>query len=780
MESKKVQFFNKLSFITLLVTLFVSMFFFIPYIPVTLDASKGFLLSIGMTLSLFFWLIARLGEGKFSVPKDRLILFGALIPLVFLIASFFSSSRYISIFGSGFEIGTFGSMLVLFILFFLSSIYFQTEKRLWSFYGALFLGATILAVFELLNIFVGFGTFLPGMLSGVSAGNLVGSWNDFALLFGLIVLLSIYTIEFLQTKGIFLVVQYFLLVTGLFFLIIINMPLVWILVGLFSVIIFVYNVSLQQAGVKIVHGGDDKKKFPFAALVVVFVCLVFLIGNNSISALVSKYINISSPDVRPSITTTAQIAYKSILHNPVFGTGPNTFVIDWASWKPAQIAQTIFWNVDFTNGYSLLTTFLVTTGILGFLAWVVFLVFFLIRSIKSLRIALQNTLANYFIMTTLMVSIYAWATFVVYSPSIIMMMLAFGSSGVLLGILVYKQAIPVRTISFLNDPRKSFFAILGLMVLMIGTLSITYIYIEKFTSIIYFSKGLKGDTSSLESLAKSEKMLSNALTLDKNDVYYRTLSQIHIAEISMLLSNKTLSPDILKSNIQQLVTLAENSGQSAVMQNPKQYANYVNLGNVYTALVPLSVANSYESAVAAYTKAFALAPNNPAILLSLAELEFTNKNNSEAKKYIKQALDLKKNYTDAIFLLAQIETSEGNLPEAIKQAEYAAQVAPDDATVFFRLGLLRYNNSDYSGSVSAFEKAVILDNRYLNARYFLGQSYKKVGRPADARIQFEILAKLLPDNQDVKDALNSLSQANTPAPTTEDKKDTKPPLKEEQ
>lgn len=781
MESKKVEFFNKLSFTILLLTLFVSLFFFIPYIPVTLDASKGFLLSIGMTLSLFFWLIARLGEGKFSIPKDKMILFGGLIPIVFLAASLFSSSKYVSIFGSGFEVGTFGSMFVLFILFFLSSLYFQTEKRIWFFYGSLFLGATILAVFELVNIFIGFDRILPNMLQGVTSGNLVGSWNDFALLFGLIVLLCIYTIEFLQTKGIFLVIQYFLLVVGLFFLIIINMPLVWLLVGLLSIIIFVYSISLQQAGVKVVHGGGEKKKFPFAALIVVFICIIFWVGNNSIGAFVSRYINVSNVDVRPSITTTAEIAYKAIKHNPAFGTGPNTFIIDWAAWKPSKIAQTDYWNADFTSGYSTLATFLATTGILGFVAWILFLVYFAIRSFKSLRIALQNTLANYFIMTTLMISIYTWVTFIIYSPNIIMLILAFSSSGLLLGILVYKQAMPVRNISFLSDPRNSFFAILGLMVLMIGTLSVTYLYIEKFTSIIYFSKGLKGSTTSIDSLTKSEKMVLNALSLDKNDQYYRTLSQIYIAEINVLLNDKKLSPDVVKSNIQQLVDSAENSARLAVSQNPKQYNNYINLGNVYGALVPLSVKNSYESASAAYSKAFELAPNNPSIILSRAELEFINKNNDEAKKLIKQALELKKNYTDAIFLLVQIETSEGNLTEAIKQAEYASQVAPNDPTVYFRLGLLRYNNSDYTGAVSAFEKAVILNTRYLNARYFLGQAYKKVGRTTDARTQFEILGKLLPDNQDVKDALSSLSQTSAPAPvdTKNPTKETKPPLTEE-
>lgn len=767
MESKTVEFFNKLSFTTLLGTVFLSLFFFIPFVPVTLDASKGFLVSVGMTLAVFFWLIARLGEGKFSIPKDRLILFAAVIPLVFLCASLFSSSKYVSLFGSGFEMGTFGSMLIMFILFFLSSIYFQSEKRIWYFYILLFVGAGILAVFELFNMFVGFSGFAPNLLAGISSGNLVGSWNDFALLFGLIILISVFTLEFVKSKKPFYILQIFLIVAGIFFLAIINVPLVWLLVGLFSAIIFVYSISIQQAGVKIIHGETEKKKFPFVALIVVFVCFTFLVGSNSISGFISKYISVSNIDIRPSITTTSQIAWKAIKHNPLFGTGPNTFVIDWALWQPKAIAQTIFWNVDFASGFSSLATFVVTTGIIGLIAWLLFLVTFFVRGIRSLRVALQNPLSNYFVMTTLITSIYCWISFILYTPNVIMLTLAFASSGILIGILASRQTIPMRTFSFLNDPRNSFFSILGLMVLMIVTLSTTYIYAEKFASIIYFSKG-SVSTGTLESLSRSEKMLTNALVLDKNDVYYRTLSQVYIGEIRALLEDKTISEDIMKSNIQKLVNAAEGSATSAISQNPKQYINYVNLGNIYSSLAPLGVEKSYESAVTAYDKALTMAPNNPSIILARASLEFANKKNDEAKKFIQQALDLKVNYTDAIFLLAQIETSEGNIGEAIKQAERAATLTPNDATIFFRLGLLRYNNSDYSGAVGAFEQAVILDNNYLNARFFLGQAYQKVGRGSDALVQYNILGKILPDNKDIKDAINSVSnpQATPPVPTT--------------
>jgi tetratricopeptide (TPR) repeat protein len=752
----------------------------VPNTLVGLDASKGFILSIGMTLSLFFWLVSRLGDGKFVIPKDKLLLFAGIVPLVFLISSFFSYSFYSSLFGNGFEIGTFGSMLILFIVLFLSSIYFQSEKRLWYFLGTVFIGGLIIVVFELINIiFIGLNFALPSFL-GLNADNLVGDWGNFALLMGIMVLLSLFTIELLKTRRLVKIIQYILLILGILFLVMVNISWIWLLVGLFAVIIFVYIFSIQRSGVKIIQDGGEKSKFPLTSLVVIFISLIFLIGSNLTSNFLSNYISINTSEIRPSIVTTSKIAYKSLLHNPLLGTGPNTFVIDWALWQPKEIAQTVFWNVDFTNGFSLLATFAVTTGLLGVISLLLLFIVYLARSIQSIRVALRDTLSNYFIITILMISLYSWITIIFFNPNITLLMLAFSSSGILVGILVSKNAIPAKEYSFLSDPRNNFLSILGILSLMIFAVFLTYVYVEKFTSVIYFSKGLSNQNT-IESLAHSEKMFLKAIALDKNDAYYRSLSQIYVNQISILITDKTLSPDILKSNLQQLIFQAENSANLAIEQNKKQYLNYINLGDIYSSLVPLSVENSYERAVSAYNKALTLAPNNPSIPLARATLEFINKDNSEARKFIKQSLDLKRNYIDAIFLLVQIETNEGNLPEAIKQAEYAGEMAPNDETVFFRLGLLRYYNSNYNGAISAFEKAVILNNGYLNARFFLGQSYKKVGRTNDALTQFNILNKIIPDNQEIKNAINSISEpTSVTGEATDHTADSqlKPPLEE--
>lgn len=778
MESKKVEFFNKLSFFILLATLFFSIFFFIPYSPVTLEASKGFLISIGATLSIFFWFISRLGEGKFVIPKDKLLLFAMAIPLVFLISSFFSSSLYVSLFGSGFEVGTFGSMLILFILFFLSSVYFQSEKKIWYFLFSLFLAGLVIVVFQLLNIIIGLNVVLPGFLQGVTAGNLVGSWNNFALILGIMILTSLFTLELFKPNRIFKIAQYVLLILSILLLIIINFSLAWLLVGIFAVILFVYSISLQNAGVEIIQADDRKKKFPFMSLIVVFISLIFLVGGNLASDVVSRYVNFNNPDIRPSIASTSQVVYKAMRHNPFFGTGPNTFVNDWSLWQPKGINQTLFWNADFTAGYSFLTTIAATSGFIGFVSLLLFLIIYMARSIQSIRLALRDKLSNYFIMTTLMISLYSWISIILYNPNILLLMLAFTSSGILIGILVYRQAIPVKDFSFLSDPRNSFFSILILLVLMISAVSLTYIYIEKFTSIMYFSKSLNNENT-MESLTRSEGMLLRAIALDKNDIYYRNLSQVYLAKINILISDKNISEDILKSNLQELINLTQQSANLAINQNPKQYLNYMNLGNVYSSFVPMAVENSYESAMAAYEKALLFAPNNPSIVLSKATLEFIKENNTEARKYIAQALALKENYIDAIFLLVQIETNEGNLAEAISKAEYAGLLAPNDPTVFFRLGLLRYNNSDYAGAVSAFEKAVTLNNNYLNARFFLGQSYKKVGRSNDALVQFNLLQRIDPDNKEIRDAINSVGQKEETS-ITEKENTTKPPLEENQ
>jgi predicted Zn-dependent protease len=93
----------------------------------------------------------------------------------------------------------------------------------------------------------------------------------------------------------------------------------------------------------------------------------------------------------------------------------------------------------------------------------------------------------------------------------------------------------------------------------------------------------------------------------------------------------------------------------------------------------------------------------------MARLEIAHKDSDKAKNNIANAIQLKNDYSDAIYLLAQMQINQGDLKSAIKSVEALTFTDPNDPGVFFQLGLLRYNNKDYSGCRFGFGPGDNLD-----------------------------------------------------------------------
>ncbi len=782
MENNKLSILNRLSFWSLIITFFVSIFFFVPYSAIPLESSKGFIVSIGVMVSLFFWLVARFVDGKFTIPKDRFLVYTFAIPVVYLISSLFSFSSHLSLFGRTFEIDTFVSMLIFGLVLFLTSVYFQQETRIKYFFKSMFAGAAIIGIIEVLSMIINLNKYIPGAFNSIPFGNLFGTWSDFAIFFGGIIILSIITIEFNNLSKRNTILLSILTVLSLLMLALVNNIFVWMVTAFFVLIVFVYSVSSfrsQTSNMPIDSNMPVKdKSLPVMAFVTVLVCLVFIVGNNSVGNLLPNYLNISNIEISPSVSSTFGIAKKSVMHNPFTGTGPNTFPINWSMWKPTSILNTQAWSVDFPSGYSSLFTAFATVGVFGLIVWLLFFMTFIRRGLYAFIFTLRNPSSNYVVFGSLMLSLYFWIHIILSNANFMLFTLAFAFTGLFLGVLVYKKIIPLYDSSFLRDPRASFFSIFSLVILMIASVFAILMYTGKFASLSYYSKSMSSD-STLAGLTTSERNLNRAISFNKNDVFYRNLSQVYLAQMGAIISDKSIPEDALKSNLQNLVNQTIVASKQAIDENPKYYVNWINLGDVYTSLLSLGISEgSYDNAVIAYDKALAYSPDAISVFLSKAQLEIINKNNTGARAMINQALEKKPDYIDAIFTLAQIEINEGNSGEAVKLAERAAVYAPNDSSVFFKLGIIRYNSSNFSGAVSAFENSVILDNANLNARYFLSLSYQKMGRVDDAKKQLELLKQVIPENTDIDKAIESLKDSNTTvAPTTEVDK-TKAPLPE--
>jgi len=82
---------------------------------------------------------------------------------------------------------------------------------------------------------------------------------------------------------------------------------------------------------------------------------------------------------------------------------------------------------------------------------------------------------------------------------------------------------------------------------------------------------------------------------------------------------KSASQDVLKTQFNNLSQIALNASLLAVSLDNSDYQNWLTLGDVYSALVPLKVDNAYENATTAYQKAFNFNPQNPYIYLELGQ-----------------------------------------------------------------------------------------------------------------------------------------------------------------
>ena len=108
-------------------------------------------------------------------------------------------------------------------------------------------------------------------------------------------------------------------------------------------------------------------------------------------------------------------------------------------------------------------------------------------------------------------------------------------------------------------------------------------------------------------------------------------------------------------------------------------------------------------------------------------------------------------------------------------------IDPKNGAVFFQLGLLKYNASDWNGAATAFLQAIGLAPDYSNAKYFLGLSYDALGQRSSALEQFKQILITNPDSAEVKTIITNLQagrRALSNAPEPEPEKGKQLPVKE--
>lgn len=754
--------------------------FFVPSAYLSFQFSKSLLLYTGIILAFAFYLVMVLRDGKFEFPKNLAFAGVGAVLLVTLASALLSGAGVMSLTGYGFEIGTFSFLLVMFLYMFLVSILFRSKEKIFYSHLSFFGLVIILSLYHIVRFIFGPDFLSLGGFTDI-VSNTVGRWNDLGIFFGISVILSLVVFETLTLNKVFKWLLYSIFLISLLFLSVVNFNLIWITLGIFSLVFFVYMFSFSSAESK--NSFDDEgdsvisirsrevnRRVSYSSLIVLIVSAFFLISGNMVGGYLSNKLKISNTDVRPSWTAMVQITKETLKESPVLGAGPNKFSNQWLTHKPEGINQTIYWDTDFNYGVGLIPTFAVTTGILGLLAWVAFLVIFIWIGFKSIFYRSNDAFYKYLITSSFFVSLYLWAMNVLYVPSTVIVALTFFFTGLFLAAAYEQKVIQTKTISFFSHPRMSFLSVLVLIILLITSVAFGYLIFQKSFSSVYFAKGYQVASNGGD-MGVAESYLIKAVNLSPNDIYYRSLAELGLARINQIVAEygkaETVS-DTVKQQLQQLLSITIARAQAAVDLDKTNYQNWISLGQVYASVPSLDVA--YDNAKRSYEEALVRNPKNPSIYLLLAQLELGKNELDKAREYILKALEQKNNYTEAYFLLAQIEIQDKNVAGAISSVQAASIVSPTNPGVFFQLGLLQYDNGNYSKAIEAFEQAITLLPDYANAKYYLGLSYSKVGRNSEAVSIFTELNETNPNNASIEKVLQNL-KSGKPAVSTASSKD---------
>jgi len=776
-------FFDKLSFIVLFLTVLLLPLLFIPSNVYPFQLGKILLLTVGTLLALILWIAGRLKEGRLSVPFTPIFIAAGLILFEFFLSSLFSSSIQASLVGQGFEVGTFGFLLVGFVLFFLVAVHFSSKKRAFYAYFSFLIVFVLIGLFHALRLAFG-PTFLSMGLFTDQTANIIGKWNDFGIFIGVATTLTMVTLDLLSVKSLWRIVLWLVLLLSVALLAVVNFSVLWIVLGAFSLVFAFYLVSIGYKKMTVGSVNEEthtssietsgRRKIPYASVVVLAISLIFIFGGQNIGEKISTRFQIFQIETRPSWSSTLDTATVALKQDPLFGVGPNRFVNTWLLNKPAPVNQTVFWNTDFNYGIGLIPTFVVTTGILGLILWIIFVLLYILLGFKALLSSNQDHFSRYLSISSFIVSVFLWVFSIVYIPTATVLSLTFFWSGLFIASVYRDRIIQGKTLLFANRPKLGFISIVCLIVLLVASIAVGYTVINKFNSSLYLAKALRSfnQTGNIEA---TENYLNKAQAAAESDTGYRFLSELSLVKINNLLSGKSdLTQDALRTKFQSLLGDALRNADAARNFDRQNYQNWVTLGRVYEAVVPLNIEGAHTNALNAYNEALKVNPHNPELYLVLARLEVANKNNKKAHEYINLALKEKSNYTEAIFFLSQLQVQEGDLKSAIESVGSASILAPNDPVVQFQLGLLKYNVKDYKGAVEALSRAVALNTVYANAKYFLGLSLYQIGRTQDAIAQFESIKGTNPDNQEVLLILSNLKAGRAPFSNAKPPVDDKP------
>lgn len=666
-QTKKVSTYEKITSIALSICIILLPIFVIPNVGINFFYSKFALVTTVVLISLIVLVLQTLSER--SVERYGLLLNSALIavPIAYIASSIFGSHTSLSLIGSGAEIDTAYMVILGSLLMFLVSRTFRTKKSVLVLSLGMLVIAFIISLFHVLRFIFGADFLSLGLFTSISS-NTVGGFNELGIFAGLAAIISVVGLELLTPQKNLKIGLYLSLILSLLIVAVSNFSVAGaalslsLFISLFALVIFIHK--------KVVN---PKAALPKAALATLLITIVLTIASGPISRYVAPLIGLTQQDVldvRVSPSATFSIAgkvYSEGVISALFGTSPNYFFTAWAKYKPItgndSVNLTDFWNVDFNLGSGYIPTAFVSSGLLGGLAWIFFLIvllYYISKLLKKTAKTDKDQLGTYVAWIASAGTICLWIMAALFTTGPVLLFLAFIFTGLLIGSLVREDIIEVKVITWsVATYWKGFFLTLAMIVLIIACMYFGYIWQQR----LYASMQVQSASALIQkdntAIAQVQQKLLTSINTYFDPSVLRLASDVSLIRPTALISQVggVVPADKLSQEVVSDINFSIASARRAAIDNGASvdYRDWLQLGKAYETATFLGATSTANLAVQSYLQAEQLNPTSPVPPYLIGRLYALARSLDVATQKIQQSIDLKSNYVEAVNLMKSIK-----------------------------------------------------------------------------------------------------------------------------
>ncbi len=399
---------------------------------------------------------------------------------------------------------------------------------------------------------------------------------------------------------------------------------------------------------------------PTLGAVIAFVALYFVVPQTS-SLLKRDY----PREVLPSIKESWIVSSTTIRDFPIFGSGVSTFYLNYPRYKTLSQNATPTWNVNFDKPANEAFNILSTMGIFGLAVYAMFVAVVIKLVIRTTKVkdaykGLSVVLAGGLIVS-LSAMLLTYTSFLAVAITFILLALLTAEATlntnkawaklttISLGSEVQSQEQSILVESRILYKKEVLQYIIALPIVALTVFGVYQGYLQ-YAPEVYIRKAVVAANNQNVSSAYDYQVKAIAVNPNRSQ-YHRLYTNTNLV-LAQSLSTKENLTDQEKTTAQNLLAQALRNIRFATENlNPLDSANWTARAQIYKFLIPIAK-DADQFAVQAYNTAIQLDPTNPVLRVELGGIYYAKEDYLSAGNLFKQAVNLKGDYANARYNLA--------------------------------------------------------------------------------------------------------------------------------